>query len=161
MYAVFHPIWKKLHLTENFYTSTACDKYEVYFIFVQTQGVSKIEPTTCDLSFRGHLKPTNAQGRSGGLRGRHWAGSWTVKTNLVAGAFTILQAFPHHQISGIEKVTINAHFVSYRVFYQVPPGYNPGHQYRLRIEGYSRWPFLMALVRIRKWQKNWRQFIIS
>ena len=37
-------------------------------------------------------------------------------------------------------------------FYQVPPGYNPGHQYRLRIEGYSRWPFLLAPIRIGKWQ---------
>ena len=31
----FHPIWKNLHLTENFYTGTACgagDKYEVWKI---------------------------------------------------------------------------------------------------------------------------------
>ena len=29
----FHSIWKNLHLTENFYTGTACgacDKYEVW-----------------------------------------------------------------------------------------------------------------------------------
>ena len=44
--------------------------------------------------------------------------------------------------------------MSYRVFCQVPPGYNPGHQYRLRIEGYSRWPFLLALLRNGKWLKQ-------
>ena len=44
--------------------------------------------------------------------------------------------------------------MSYRVFCQVPPGYNPGHQYRLRIEGYSRWPFLLVLIRNGKWQKQ-------
>ena len=36
----FHSIWKNLHLTENFYTGTACgagDKYEVWWCHLVTK----------------------------------------------------------------------------------------------------------------------------
>ena len=49
MYAVFfHPIWKNLHLTEIFYTGTACDacdKYEVWEEPLPLESCSVVHPT--------------------------------------------------------------------------------------------------------------------
>ena len=53
----FHPIWKNLHLTENFYTGTACgacDKYAVWlWMDVMVMFLEVIQQVVC-IELLGH-----------------------------------------------------------------------------------------------------------
>ena len=52
----FHPIWKNLHLTEIFYTGTACDASDKLKISIMDQAVAQTNITSLFTSFQQHQK---------------------------------------------------------------------------------------------------------